>query len=154
MKKEEFDSKMTQMLEKIGSDSSNLILDDVAVLLSDNENMNVEIDKRNQEIADLKKRNETLQRVNGNLLLQVGMGTKDDTTENVINKKVAENKPDFNMRSCFDKNRKLQKERKRQLRRYQAIPPTQLRQKPRIKSSGKKLQKSSRRRRFQQQFPQ
>lgn len=109
MKKEEFDSKMTQMLEKIGNDSSNLILDDVAVLLSDNENMNVEIDKRNQEIADLKKRNETLQRVNGNLLLQVGMGTKDDTTENVINKKVAENKPDFNMRSCFDKNRKLQK---------------------------------------------
>lgn len=110
MKKEEFDSKMTSMLEKIGSDSSNLILDDVAVLLSDNENMNNEIDKREKEIADLKKRNETLQRVNGNLLLQVGMGTKEDTTEEILNKKVADNRPSFSMKSVFDKNGNFKKE--------------------------------------------
>ena len=103
MKKEEFDSKMTSILDKIGSESSNLILDDVAILYSDNENMNKEIEKKEQEIADLKKRNETLQRVNGNLLLQVGVGTQDDEDQK-MNKVIEKNKPDFNMRSVFDKN--------------------------------------------------
>ena len=103
MKKEEFDSKMTSILDKIGSDSSSLILDDVAILLSDNENMNKEIEKKEQEIVDLKKRNETLQRVNGNLLLQVGVGSQDDE-EQKMNKVIEKNKPDFNMRSVFDKN--------------------------------------------------
>lgn len=101
MKKEEFDSKMTSILDKLGQDSSSLILDDVAVLLSDNENMNKEIVDRDKEIADLKKKNEALQRVNGNLLLQVGVG-KD---ENEVKEDIKTNgRPDFDMRSVFDKN--------------------------------------------------
>ena len=100
MKKEDFDSKMSSMLEKIGTDSSNLILDDVAILLSDNENMNKEIERKEQEIADLKKRNDTLQRVNGNLLQQVGFGEEKEE------QKKEEKKEDtyFNFRAIFDKN--------------------------------------------------
>lgn len=108
MKKEEFDSKMTSMLEKIGTDSSNLILDDVAVFLSDNENMNKEIEDRDKQIADLRKRNETLQNVNGNLLKQVGMN-QDVEEQRLHNedKFVDKGKPEFNMKSVFDKNRTL-----------------------------------------------
>ena len=109
MKKEEFDSKMTSMLDKIGTDSSNLILDDVAILLSDNENMNKEIENRDKQIADLKKRNETLQSVNGNLLKQVGMNqdSEESRIRNQDRLDVDKGKPEFNMKSVFDKNRTL-----------------------------------------------
>jgi len=98
MKKEEFDSKVTSIMDKIGQEASSLVLDDVAVLLTDNENMNKEIESKDKEIADLKKRNDTLQRVNGNLLLQVGVGQEDKP------KNIEENKgrPIFDPKSCFD----------------------------------------------------
>lgn len=102
MKKEDFDSKMSSMLEKIGTDSSNLILDDVAIFLSDNENMNKELERRDNEIADLKKRNDTLQRVNGNLLQQVGM--TQDKEEQKREKEEKEEKTYFDFRAIFDKN--------------------------------------------------
>lgn len=104
MNKEEFDSKMSSMLDKIGTDNSNLILDDVAMFLSDNESMNKEIEKRDKEIQDLKSRNETLQRVNGNLLQQVGTSIELDKKETIPNKRdiAEENKPIFNMRDVFD----------------------------------------------------
>lgn len=108
MKKDEFDSKMSSMLEKIGSDNSNLILDDVAVFLSDNQAMNEELEKREKEIKDLKNRNETLQRVNGNLLQQVGTSINEDNENKntAYNKKniAEEGKPIFNMRDAFDSN--------------------------------------------------
>ena len=109
MNKEDFDSKMTSMLDKIGTDSSNLILDDVAILLSDNENMNKEIEDRDKQIADLKKRNETLQSVNGNLLRQVGMNqdSEESRIKNQDRIDVDKGKPEFNMKSVFDKNRTL-----------------------------------------------
>lgn len=108
MNKEEFDSKMTSMLEKIGNDNSELILDDVAVFLSDNQAMNEELEKRAKEIKELKNRNETLQRVNGNLLQQVGTSIKeDDENKNTAYKKkdiAEEGRPIFNMRDAFDSN--------------------------------------------------
>lgn len=102
MKKEEFDSKLSSMLDKIGSDSSNLILDDVAVLLNDNEQMNKVIEDKEKQIADLKTRNERLQQVNGNLLQQISVA--DDKPQKSEDKKVDLGKPYFDMRDCFDKN--------------------------------------------------
>lgn len=106
MKKEEFDNKVNEMLDKIGTDSANLILDDVGILLNDNVNMNDEINKKNQEIEALKKTNETLQKVNGNLLQQVSM--KEDTptpNEPSDSKKVQDNgKPIINFKDSLDKN--------------------------------------------------
>lgn len=71
MKYKEFEEKITQMQDKIGDNSSNLILDDVAVLLTDNQKMNQEIDDKNKKIEELESSINKLQKVNGNLLLQI-----------------------------------------------------------------------------------
>jgi len=71
MEYKDFDSKMTSMLEKVGSEASNLILDDVAYLLTDNQKMNDDLKNKNDEIERLKNLNSRLQQVNGNLLLQI-----------------------------------------------------------------------------------
>ena len=71
MKYKEFDDKMTQMLNKIGDDSSNLIFDDIAVLLTDNQKMNNDLEAKDREIESLKSSIDKLQKVNGNLLLQI-----------------------------------------------------------------------------------
>lgn len=81
MKYDEFQKKIDGITEKIGDDASNLILDDIAVLLSDNKNMNETIEKKDSEISSLNKRNETLQNVNGNLLQQVAMVKEEDTKQ-------------------------------------------------------------------------
>lgn len=71
MKYKEFDSKVTSILDKIGDDSSNLIYDDIAVLLTDNQQMNQELENKDKEIESLKSSIDKLQKVNGNLLLQI-----------------------------------------------------------------------------------
>ena len=104
MNKQEFDSKVNEMLEKIGNDSSNLILDDVGILINDNITMNDTIAKKDKEIENLKRTNETLQKVNGNLLQQVAVGQekKEEVRED---KKVQDNgKPIINFKDSLDKN--------------------------------------------------
>ena len=95
MEYKDYDSKMTSMLEKIGDDASSLIIDDVAMLLTDNQKMNDEISNKNQEIERLKNLNSKLQQVNGNLLLQI------PTKKEEVNERKEEKKP-FNMRDVFD----------------------------------------------------
>ena len=105
MKNQEFQDKMKSMQEKIGEDASNLILDDIGILLTDNQNMNTIIDDKDKEIARLKKNNEMLQNVNGNLLQQVAMGEDPDVKNNdedETKKKV------FDLRTAFDEKRKFQ----------------------------------------------
>ena len=68
MKEADFQEKLNSIQEKIGVDASNLILDEIGVLLTDNKAMNNTIDDKDKEIERLKKTNETLQNVNGNLL--------------------------------------------------------------------------------------
>ena len=71
MKYKEFEDKISLITDKIGNDSSNLILDDVAVLLTDNQQMNNELETKDKEIESLKSSIDKLQKVNGNLLLQI-----------------------------------------------------------------------------------
>lgn len=71
MKYKEFEDKISLITDKIGNDSSNLILDDVAVLLTDNQQMNNELETKEKEIESLKSSIDKLQKVNGNLLLQI-----------------------------------------------------------------------------------
>lgn len=103
MKSEEFQNKLNSIQEKIGKDASSLILDDLAVLITDNQNMNKDIETKNSQIDNLKKTNETLQTVNGNLLQQIGVEDDPDT------KQKEEDKPrePFDFRSCFDEKRKF-----------------------------------------------
>lgn len=64
MKEKDFEAKINEIQEKIGKDASSLILDDIAILLNDNKQMNEVQEKQIKENDSLKKTNETLQRVN------------------------------------------------------------------------------------------
>ena len=100
MKEADFQEKLNSIQEKIGVDASNLILDEIGVLLTDNKAMNNTIDDKDKEIERLKKTNETLQNVNGNLLQQVAMG---EDIENMRKQKESEEpKKPFDFRSAFD----------------------------------------------------
>ena len=99
MKTNEFQDKMNSIQEKIGADASNLILDEIGILLTDNQNMNNVISDKDKEIERLRKTNETLQNVNGNLLQQVAMG------EETITQKEKKEEPEikhFDFRTAFD----------------------------------------------------
>lgn len=104
MEYKEYDNKMTSMLDKIGNDSAGLILDDVAVLLTDNKQMNEELTKKDEEIKRLNDLNTRLQKVNGNLLLQIPVTKKED-------KKEDENadSPKYNLSEAFDENGKFKR---------------------------------------------
>lgn len=99
MKAEDYQNKMNQIQEKIGKDASALILDDIAALITDNQNMNKELESKDEQIGNLKKTNETLQTVNGNLLQQVAMG--DDTNTKNPEEENKKKEP-FDFRTCFD----------------------------------------------------
>lgn len=100
-----FQNKMNEIQEKIGQDASSLIMDDIGLLLSDNKQMNETISEKNTENENLKKTNETLQMVNGNLLKQVGM--IEDTK---LNDNKTEEKPkEFDFRTVFDEKGNFKK---------------------------------------------
>lgn len=102
MKNKEFQDKMNSIQEKIGQDASNLILDEIGALLTDNQTMNTSMEEKDKEIERLKKTNETLQNVNGNLLQQIAMGDDVETQT-----KENETKIPFDFRSAFDEKRKF-----------------------------------------------
>ena len=99
MKQEEFENKMNSIQEKIGQEASSLILDEIGALLTDNKQMNTQLEEKDTQITKLKQDKETLQAVNGNLLQQVAMGK--DTT-NIENKEKEEIKKPFDFRTAFD----------------------------------------------------
>lgn len=98
MKKEEYETKLNEITKKIGDEASNLILDDIGLLLNDNEAMNQALEDSNKENENLKSRIEVLQNVNGNLLKQVSTGHVD------LKKEETPKKEDFDFSSLFDKN--------------------------------------------------
>lgn len=98
MKYKDYDEKMTSMLSKIGNESSNLILDDVALFLTDNQQMNEELKNKDDEIERLKNLNTKLQQVNGNLLLQIPT-TKEEKKDDSSS---AKKENTFSMRDVFD----------------------------------------------------
>lgn len=96
MEYKDYDNKMSSMLDKIGNDSANLILDDVAVLLTDNKQMNEDLINKDNEIKRLNDLNARLQKVNGNLLLQIPV-----QKEEKIESEKAES-PKYNIYEAFD----------------------------------------------------
>ena len=106
MKNEDYQKKMDSMLEKVGNDAGNLILDDVGLLITDNKQMNDDLIAKDKEIENLKKMNTTLQNINGNLLQQVSMGV-DTTIED--KQKTKEPEKEFDFRSVFDEKGNFKK---------------------------------------------
>ena len=77
MKTEEFNKFIKGMQEKLGKDNASKIADDLGTLISDNSNMNKEIENKNSEIDTLKQDKENLIIANGNLLQQVAITNED-----------------------------------------------------------------------------
>lgn len=103
MTNQEFQDKMNSIQEKIGKDASNLILDDIGLLITDNQNMNKASEEKDNQIEKLKQTNETLQSVNGNLLQQVAMADDPDVQEHEDNSQAEP----FDFRTAFDEKRKF-----------------------------------------------
>lgn len=100
MKSSEFQDKMNSIQEKIGEEASGLIIDEIGLLLTDNKNVNNELQEKDKEIEKLKARNESLMNVNANLLQQVAMADDPDVQEledNTMNES-------FDFRTAFDEN--------------------------------------------------
>lgn len=94
-----YDSKISSMLDKIGNEASDKILDDVAVLLTDNQQMNTALDTKDKEIEKLKEDYSKLQKVNANLLLQIP-AIKDEEIRK--NEETKTNPKTFSYKDCFD----------------------------------------------------
>lgn len=103
MEYKDYDDKLTSMLDKIGGDSANLILDDVAVLLTDNKQMNEELVNKDKEIERLNNLNTRLQKVNGNLLLQIPVQKEEKKEEEKADS------PKYNLNEAFDENGKFKR---------------------------------------------
>lgn len=100
MTNKDLEEKLNSIQEKIGEEASNLILDDIALLINDNKMMNDTLSQKDDKIKTLEKRNENLQTVNGNLLQQVSMAKEPE--KDII----TENKPTIiDIRTVFDEKR-------------------------------------------------
>lgn len=100
MKQEKFNSLINGMKEKLGEEQTSKIADDLAVLISDNNQVNQELESKDSEIELLGKDKENLIKVNGNLLQQVAMGEEEKPNiENQNN----DNKP-FSFKEQFNEN--------------------------------------------------
>lgn len=97
MKKEEFENKMNSIQEKLGKENASLIADELGILITDNAQMNKELENKNNEISKLKTDKENLQEANINLLQQIPMG--DDFRKE---KEEPEEKKIIDFRSAFD----------------------------------------------------
>lgn len=103
MKEKEFEKLTNGIQEKLGKETSGLIMDDIGLLITDNTAMNKTIKEKDDQIEQLKKDKENLLNVNANLFQQVSMGEEEDETKNKEDQKP---KP-FDFRSAFDEKRKF-----------------------------------------------
>lgn len=95
---EEYQKIMTSIQTKLGEENSSKIADDLGLLMTDNENMNQQIEERNNQITSLESDKQMLITTNGNLLKQVGVSVPQETTSEEPEKK----KEPFDFRSVFD----------------------------------------------------
>lgn len=98
MKKEDFENKMNSIQEKLGKENASLIADELGLLITDNAQMNKELENKDNEISKLKTDKENLQTANINLLQQIPMG--DDFRKE--KEEPEEKKKPFDFRTAFD----------------------------------------------------
>lgn len=102
MESKDFNNLIDGIKEKLGEENTSLIADDLGLLITDNSQMNSELDNKNNTIEKLKNDKETLIKTNGNLLQQVAMGEQDNNF-NMNNKEESKKEP-FSFKKQFDKN--------------------------------------------------
>lgn len=100
MKNEEMEKLINSVNEKLGQEASGLIADDLCLLITDNKNTNSIIDKKDNEIKNLKQDKENLINVNGNLLQQIAF--EDNETTELKEKEKEEIIKDFDFKNAFN----------------------------------------------------
>lgn len=103
MKKDEMKKFISDIESKLGSESASIISDDLGVLITDNEAMNNEIEKRDVKIREQNDLNKKLVSANSSLLRQVGTATSDDfEVETKIKKDSNPEEEKISWSDCFD----------------------------------------------------
>ena len=97
----DFEETLNKMQEKLGKESSGLIADDIASLLSYDNSRTKDIKKKDKEIEKLKETKEKLIEANGNLLQQISVETKDIEINPQASKPEEKH---YNLKDAFDKN--------------------------------------------------
>lgn len=105
MTEKDFNKVIDDIKETLGNENVGLIADNLAILISDNTNVNNEITKKDEEIQTLKEDKERLIKTNGNLLQQVTFGKEEDIIYS--NKKNEEEKEYIDYKLGFDEKRKF-----------------------------------------------
>lgn len=103
MKKDEMKKFISDIESKLGSESASIISDDLGVLITDNEAMNNEIEKRDVKIREQNDLNKKLVSANSSLLRQVGTATSDDFEVETKTKKDSKSEEEkISWSDCFD----------------------------------------------------
>lgn len=100
MNVKDFEKQMNSIQKKLGKETASLIADDIGALITDNANVNKELEDKEKMINNLKQDKENLIAVNGNLLQQVAVGKEDDSKKDDEDKKPKI----INFKSGFDKS--------------------------------------------------
>ena len=101
MKNEDFKKIIYGLKEKLGKENSSIIADDLGNLISDNINMNKEIEKRDNTIREKEELNQKLVFANSSLLRQVGVPEETPKKPQSGSNDSEEEKISWN--DCFDK---------------------------------------------------
>lgn len=103
MQTDKFNNLIDGIKEKLGEENTSLIADDLAVLISDNAQVNKDIEDKETKINDLENYKDNLIKINGNLLQQV---TDDKIEENnfKLNQNNDKKEEPFSFKKQFDKN--------------------------------------------------
>lgn len=99
-----FDDIQKSIMDKLGDETTGLIADDMANLITLNSTNTEKITSLNAEIEKLKKDKETLITANGNLLQQIGV-----ENESILNPKKEEEYIPFDFRSVYDEKGNFKK---------------------------------------------
>ncbi len=101
----DFQKVIDDIKETIGDEVVGKIADNLGILISDNSNMNSELNKKDDTIKSLQDDKDRLIKTNGNLLLQVTAGKEEDIIN--TNEKKEEKKTYVDFKTAFDEKRKF-----------------------------------------------
>lgn len=106
MLEKDFQNEIDKIKTAVGDEVVGKIADTLGILISDNSNMNSELNKKDDTIKNLQADKDRLIQTNGNLLLQVTAGKEEDIMNN-NEKKEKEEKKYIDFRTAFDEKRKF-----------------------------------------------
>lgn len=109
MKQDEMKKLTDSIQQKLGKDAVGIIADDLGKIITDNAQMNTEIENRDNKIKGLESDKELLTTTNGRLLQQVTMGEETPRNTYKNNEEKQEKPKPFSFKSIFDEKGNFKK---------------------------------------------